>query len=87
VVDGYHELDIEVAFDSGGAEPYLDDLKRHLDIVEEAVSDLAGERMRVACIANSAGVPVPEQSPLLGHLGDDRIIRLGLEPVSAGARI
>jgi hypothetical protein len=86
-VEDYHELDVEVTFAAGGgAGPYLEDLKRHFEIVERAVSEISGEEMKVAQALSSNEERLSADDPLLAQLGEDRAIRLRLECAAAGAR-
>jgi hypothetical protein len=87
VVDDYHELDVEMTLAADGAGPYLDDLSHHFSVVERAVTEIAGEPMRVNLITSSSGSDIDGNVPLLEQLDGNLQIHLLLEPVRAGRMI
>jgi hypothetical protein len=82
-VEGHPELDINLEFAAGREALRLDDVRRNISVVAEAVSRQSDAPVRLARAMTSSGMELVPDMPLLGQLDDDLTIHLGFEPVTA----
>lgn len=81
-VEGHPELDIELEFAAGREALRLDDIRRNISVVADAVSREAGRSVRLSRAMTTSGMELVPDMPLLSQLDDDRTIHLSFEPAT-----
>jgi hypothetical protein len=81
-VEGHPDLDINLQFATGREALTLDDIRRNIAVVTEAVSEQLGGPARLTRAMTTSGMELLPDLPLLSQLDDDLTIHLTFEPVT-----
>jgi hypothetical protein len=82
VVEGHPDLDITLQFATGREALTLDDVRRNIAVVADAVSEQLGSPVRLTHAMTTSGMELVPDMPLLSQLDDDLTIHLSFEPVT-----
>jgi hypothetical protein len=82
VVEDHPDLDITLQFATGREALTLNDVRRNITVVADAVSEQLGSPVRLTRAMTTSGMELVPDLPLLSQLDDDLTIHLSFEPVT-----
>lgn len=84
VVEGHQDLDVSLEFATGSVSLCLEDIRRNVSFVAEAVSRKSGESLHLCRAMTTSGMEIVPDLPLLNQLDEDQTINLTFEPIAIG---